>query len=240
MKEINFRTLRADEIEVRPATAKDGKVTLLLYIDSRAVISLMNETVGELNWEMVFEGVNGQTVGKLGIWDEEKNRFVYKSDTGSESNIEAKKGLFSDTYKRCLSRWGVTELYTSPKIVLQDDGYKCSGYKVSSIEYDENRKITTLSIVDRWGNLKYSWSKENPNGYQPVQVPAQPSASNYEILLTLCKALREDTNVNQNEVNRFFKYYEKTVNNWEGRFDVNKLWNKWQTDANSKKPKYNA
>ena len=46
MRDIIFRTLRADEIEVRPSHVKEGKANMLLYIDSRAVVSLLNETIG--------------------------------------------------------------------------------------------------------------------------------------------------------------------------------------------------
>ncbi len=85
---------------------------MLLYIDPRAVVSLLNETIGNLNWQSEFYEVNGQTIGRIGIYDEDKNQWVWKSDTGSESNIEAEKGLISDIYKRVMSRWGVCELYS--------------------------------------------------------------------------------------------------------------------------------
>ena len=79
MKEVKFRRLTADEIEVRPAMIKDGKATMLLYIDSRSVGRLLDETVGPMGWTMEFTDVNGQVVGKMGIWDEEKGQWVYKS-----------------------------------------------------------------------------------------------------------------------------------------------------------------
>lgn len=93
MKEIKFRELGPDDIEVRPATIKDGKATLLLYIDSRSVVELMDQAVGPFNWNMEFTQVGDQIIGRMGVWDEEKNTWVVKSDTGSESNIEASKGL---------------------------------------------------------------------------------------------------------------------------------------------------
>ena len=104
-----FRTLKAEEIEVRVQSVKNGKANMLLYIDSRAVTKLLDETVGPMNWQTEFYEVNGQTIGKLGIWDSEKQQWIWKSDTGTESNIEAVKGLISDVYKRMLSRWGVIE-----------------------------------------------------------------------------------------------------------------------------------
>ena len=54
MKNKELRLLRADEIEVRPSHIKDGKANLLLYIDSRAVVALLNETVGNMNWQSKF------------------------------------------------------------------------------------------------------------------------------------------------------------------------------------------
>ena len=95
MKNLEFRTLRADEIEVRPQSVKNGKATMLLYIDSRAVVSLLNETVGNMNWTSEFYEANGQMIGKISIYDEDRDIWVSKSDTGSESNIEAEKGLVS-------------------------------------------------------------------------------------------------------------------------------------------------
>lgn len=193
MKDIRFRTLRADEIEVRPAQIKDGKATVLLYIDSRAVVRLLNETVGPLGWQMEFEDVCGQVVGKLGIWDDDKHMWVYKSDTGSESNIEAKKGLYSDCYKRTLARWGVDELYTAPRIIVPDDGYG-NHYHVGEISYNDNREITHLVLVNNIGKKVYEWPAAQPQQQQrPVQPPQahEPTTATnpaIEALREFCRA----------------------------------------------------
>ena len=143
-----MRTLKANEIEVRVGhkIKNTNNVSMLLYIDSRAVTKYLDEWVGPFNWQTEFNTAGPLVVGKLGIWDDNKQQWVWKSDTGSESNIEAEKGLISDTYKRLLSRWGVTELYTTPDIVLPDDGYGNSGYKVAEISYNENREITNFYL----------------------------------------------------------------------------------------------
>ena len=225
MQDIKFRTLRADEIECRPAAIKDGKVTILLYIDSRAVVRLLNETLGPTNWCMEFEEVKGQLVGKLGIWDEDKGVFVYKSDTGSESNIEATKGLFSDCYKRCLSRWGVDELYTAPRIVIADDGYNCSGYKVSKIAYNDNREIVELHIVNRFGKPVFDW------GGEKVSAPAPKESGNkVEELRAFC-TMKKQEGVNRNELKRFFEWYVGKAEKWNGPFNVQSLWDKWVEKA---------
>lgn len=242
MKDIKFRLLRADEIEVRPITIKDSKATMLLYITSRAVVRLLNETLGATNWCMEFEDVNGQLVGKLGIWDEDKNMFVYKCDTGSESNIEASKGLFSDCYKRCLSRWGVDELYSAPRIVIDDDGYGCSGYKVSKIEYNDSREIINLVIVNRFGKEAYRYSQATiqPAPVKPRNRPvAEPEdldwtpdhpKDNLTILREFCKEKIKVEPEWKQDIIRFGQFYSDKLNKgWNGQFMVDTLYANWCT-----------
>lgn len=181
MNNIKFRTLYPNEIEVRPqnkAKNSDTKI-LLLYIDSRAVTTLLDETVGNLNWQNEFYEAGGLLFNKLSIRHPETGEWISRSETGSESTIEQEKGKVSDTFKRCLSRFGVTELYSSPRIEIQDDGYGCTGYKVSEIAYDENRKITHLVITNRFGKEIASWDTNTGQSRQPqqpqlVQAPFQP------------------------------------------------------------------
>lgn len=182
MNNIKFRTLYPHEIEVRPqnkAKNSDTKI-LLLYIDSRAVTTLLDETLGNLNWKNRFYEANGLLFNELSIRHPETGEWISRSETGSESTIEENKGKVSDTFKRCLSRFGVTELYSSPKIEIKDDGYGCTGYKVSEIAYDENRKITHLVIVNRFGKEMVRWDTNTGQPrqpQQPVQAPIQPNTA---------------------------------------------------------------
>lgn len=154
MKRI--RTLRADEIEVRAADrTQAGLVHYLLYIDSRAAVSLLDETYGMENWTIEYRDVAGEIYGRLSIYDEESGRWVFREDTGEESNISAAKGRSSDILKRCVARFGVSELYTSPAVYLES-GLK--GLKVGEIRYDEGRRITGLKLIDRYGNEVYDWT----------------------------------------------------------------------------------
>ena len=156
-----LRTLRANEIEVRPAHKVGDKIAHLLYIDSRATNKYLDEWVGWNNWQTELYSVGNQIVGRLGIWDSEKQMWIWKSDVGSESNIEKEKGLISDTYKRLLVRFGVNELYSAPDILIPDDGYGNKGYKVSEIEYNEHREICHLVIVNRCGKEVYRMTSDN-------------------------------------------------------------------------------
>ena len=231
MKNLEFRTLRADEIEVRPQSVKNGKATMLLYIDSRAVVSLLNETVGNMNWTSEFYEANGQMIGKIAIYDEDRDIWVSKSDTGSESNIEAEKGLVSDIYKRVLSRWGVQELYSSPRITWDDDGYGNTGYKVSHIAYDENRNIISLQIVNRWGKEAFKWEKGTEIPYAAQKPVNEPKISNMDILKTFYEQNKRNADINVEQLTKFKDFYKAKMDSWKGVFNPSTAFQKWMERA---------
>lgn len=231
MKNLEFRTLRADEIEVRPQSVKNGKATMLLYIDSRAVVSLLNETVGNMNWTSEFYEANGQMIGKIAIYDEDRDIWVSKSDTGSESNIEAEKGLVSDIYKRVLSRWGVQELYSAPRITWDDDGYGNTGYKVSHIAYDENRNIISLQIVNRWGKEAFKWEKGTEIPHASQKPVNEPKISNMDILKTFYEQNKRNADINVEQLTKFKDFYKAKMDSWKGVFNPSTAFEKWMQRA---------
>ena len=102
-----FRTLRKDEIDVRIGTIKkDGSgLSLLLYKDARCDQSILDETVGPMNWQRHHSRDNANCI--VSIWDEDKRMWVEKEDTGTESRTEREKGLASDSFKRACFNWGI-------------------------------------------------------------------------------------------------------------------------------------
>ena len=223
---IEFRKLKPEDIEVRPATIKDGKATLLCYIDSRSVVELMDDAVGTFNWNMEFEQVGDQIVGKMGIWDESKQMWVVKSDTGSESNIEAGKGLISDIYKRTIARWGLQDLYTVPKIVVNDDGYGCR-YQVGEVEWNDDRECTHITLVNKFGKVMYEWSKDATVQSVPESVQMVAHKDNKNILKEFCADMKNKEGTDVDDLLRFYKWYEKMTDNWSGPFNVEKLYASW-------------
>lgn len=220
------RLLRANEIEVRPAHKVGDKFAMLFYIDSRAVTKYLDEWVGWNNWQTEFYAVNNQIVGKLGIWDETKNMWIWKSDVGSESNIEKEKGLFSDTYKRLLVRFGVTELYSAVDVLLPDDGYGNKGYKVSEIQYNDNREITHITLVNRFGKVVYTWDINNPEN-PPVNnnKPNIPTKSNIELLKEFCSTKKLEIGIDIEKLTKFYNYY--STKDFKGKMNPEQLWNNW-------------
>jgi hypothetical protein len=179
---MEFRKLRADEIDCRVAQVKDTGVTLLLYKDARCDMNILDETVGSMNWTRSHCRDNANCV--VSIWDKDKKQWISKEDTGTESNTEKEKGLASDSFKRACFNWGIgRELYTAPFVFIGAD--KCNivtngnkracydRFKVSEIGYDDSGKIDRLVIADKKGRTVYQYGekKEEKNQKPDNGVP---------------------------------------------------------------------
>ena len=172
---MEFRTLKANEIDCRINTINAKGLTLLLYKDARVDQNILDETVGSMNWQRKHTRDNANCI--VSIWDNEKQQWVEKEDTGTESFSEAEKGLASDSFKRACFNWGIgRELYTSPFIWISKDNaniyknektekYTCyDKFRVEKIEYDDNREIKTLLILNETtGVLVFSYYKNTNN-----------------------------------------------------------------------------
>ena len=120
-KTLEFRTLQAGEIDCRIATVTEKGVSLLLYKDARVDQNILDETVGPMNWQRAHSRDNANCT--VSIWDGEKQQWISKEDTGTESYTEKEKGLASDSFKRACFNWGIgRELYI--QIPYLDPGWK--------------------------------------------------------------------------------------------------------------------
>ena len=140
-----FRLLDASDIEVKVKQVKKNGAVLLLYKTARTDMDILDETVGSENWTNDYREINGNLY--CGIESREDGE-------GNE-----KKGEASDAFKRAGFRWGIgRELYTSPfiwvpadKMNIMEYNGKCKTFdtfRVEKIAYDENRRISGLSIVN--------------------------------------------------------------------------------------------
>lgn len=173
---MQFRTLKANEIDVRVAQIDKSWCTLLLYKDARVDMNILDETVGSMNWQKKYLRDNANCI--VSIWDDEKKQWIEKEDTGTESFTEAEKGLASDSFKRACFNWGIgRELYTAPSIFIfprkdmvkqnEDEEPKeffegkngkyqtKTRFYVDYIDYDNNRNIQNLIIRDHKGNSRF-------------------------------------------------------------------------------------
>lgn len=183
---LEFRPLRADEIDVRVGTLNQKGCSLLLYKDARCDMAILDETVGAMNWQRRHTRDNANCV--VSIYDAEKNEWISKEDTGTRSNTEPEKGLASDSFKRACTNWGIgRELYTGPFIWVGADKFKIETgangkpktsdkFTVKSIN-TENGVITELEILraNKYGNEECSVFKYSKDR-RATPVPVKDSA----------------------------------------------------------------
>jgi len=140
---------------------------VLLYKNARCDMNVLDETVGCLNWKREHLRDNKNCI--VSVWDESKNQWVGKEDTGTESNTEKDKGLASDSFKRACFNWGIgRELYTAPFIwipLVSGETYKSGNsvklnaklkFKVYHLK-SNNGSIVEIGIEDQNGKKRFKW-----------------------------------------------------------------------------------
>lgn len=170
---LEFRKLRADEIDCRIGQIKENGLSLLLYKDARCDMNVLDETVGAMNWKREHTRDNKNCI--VSIWDEDKNQWISKEDTGTESNTEAEKGLASDSFKRACVNWGIgRELYTAPFIWIKagdasiysfNGKFRCNDkFSVAKLTYKKNGDIDGLAIRNnKTGNVVFAKMPKEKN-----------------------------------------------------------------------------
>lgn len=197
----NFRNLRADEIDCRAYIMPSEEAKILLYKDARCDQNILDETVGPMNWQRHHLRDNANCV--VAIYDEKKNEWIEKEDTGTESSIEKGKGLASDSFKRACVNWGIgRELYTAPEIIIRPNQFDSDGricfthFAVSEIDY-ENGVISYLVIVN-------SDTGEEAFCFKKGEKPKSPVAKKISDK-DLVKALLIKTGTKEGD---FFEYFK--------------------------------
>lgn len=223
-----FRTLLADEIEVRRGrNLKNGSVELLLYQNARVGQNLLDETYGD-GWAKDYkEGPNGMLLCGVAILIKDLNTWVWRWDTGAEQNFEKEKSLAADSFKRACVCWGIgRELYSAPRIVVTPDS-DYTTYFVQDIGYDENSRINNLVIIDNKGNVVFN--------FVDGKVQAIQEIGRVDTLKAVCGELKE-AGEDREQLLKFYNYYEvkcESFDTWNANL-VRRLWNKWIERVNSR------
>jgi len=156
LKEIDLTRLH-DYIpmqwRVQSVSDRQPTATCIPYIDARQVMDLLDEHVGPQNWQSEFYNLNGAMFCKIGIFL--NNQWIWKSDAGSEGNIEKEKSLASDCLKRAAVNWGIGRfLYTAPPMYINtnEKAIKNDKGKITNKPYpmdkDKNRIWDITKYID--------------------------------------------------------------------------------------------
>lgn len=179
--ESMIRLLRADEIECRVAMINERGASLLLYKDARADQKILDETFTPFGWKRTHQIIDGNLYCTVEVWDAQKDQWIAKQDVGTVSFTEKEKGQASDSFKRACVNWGIgRELYTAPfiwipagSVKIQRKGEKyvtTDRFEVKSIDYNANREIVSLEIVNASGAVVFR-KTEAADKKPPYLVP---------------------------------------------------------------------
>lgn len=118
LKELNSEM----PYKFRVQSTQYGKTTVVSYIDARQLFDKLDEVCGIGNWQSDFRLIDGKLFGGIGILVEggeggNPDQWVWKWDTGTESNVEKEKGEVSDSIKRAGVQWGVGRFLYSQGII---------------------------------------------------------------------------------------------------------------------------
>jgi len=166
-----IRLLRAEEIECRAATVSEKGLSLLLYKDARVDQRILDETFGIFGWKRSHQCINDKLYCTVEVYNKETGEWVAKQDVGTNGDWEKEKSQASDSFKRACFNWGIgRELYSAPfvwipasqiKIQKKGEKYYCNEhFSVSSIQYNAEREIAGLVIVDGKNRKVYELKAE--------------------------------------------------------------------------------
>lgn len=166
-----IRLLKANEIECRISTINAKGLSLLLYKDARVDQRILDETFGAFGWKRSHQCIDGNLYCTVEVFDKETGEWIAKQDVGTMSYSEKEKGQASDSFKRACFNWGIgRELYSAPFIwipaakteIREKEGqgkenkfYCYDNFSVKSIEYNTDREIAGLTIVNGKGVQVY-------------------------------------------------------------------------------------
>jgi len=136
----------------RVQSSNQWGASCVAYIDARDVQDLLDDVCGVENWCCKYEENKNNLFCSIGIkCQDDYDGFVFKSDCGTESNVEKQKGEASDAFKRAAVMWGSGEdfLYSKPiiKLPVKERNGKF-------IPYSENtgKFIQSAEQITKWCN----------------------------------------------------------------------------------------
>lgn len=216
IKELS-KPLDISQIDFRVQSInKGGYATILAYKDARVDMQILDNVVGELNWQKRYEIVNDNLFCSVGIFNDSTKEWVWKQDVGTKSIAEKEKGEASDAFKRACFNWGIgRELYEYPiiQIKLNDNEYDKAAskptwdFKLKQWKWFSDfidGKLIYLACKDEKGVLRFTFGKSDkiaPTSPHPATQAAKPTLSDERFEKALAGI--KDGSVKQDALNGF-------------------------------------
>jgi len=148
----------------KPQTCGEYQALCVAYVDARDVQNLLDDVVGPENWSVEYQFIGDQMFARVGILidyeDNKEPKWLYKMDTGMESQSDGDKGLISDCFKRASVVWGVGRfLYDQEIQKLKTKQY--TNKKHYPVD-DKGNILWTATDLTEYINTKLKGNKKKP------------------------------------------------------------------------------
>jgi len=157
-KNIETKTINLNDLKkvipykwrVQSFSKNKAVCSCVAYIDARDVMELLDSVVGAENWQDKYEVINNQLFCSIGI--KINNEWIWKQDTGTESQTEKEKGIVSDSFKRSAVKWGIGRFlydldirFIDSNEIKRDNNYPYPIDKQGKRIYDVTKFINELN-----------------------------------------------------------------------------------------------
>lgn len=149
------------------------------YIDARDVQDLLDDVVGAENWQVKYSEHKGNLFASIGIHVDSDRKFIWKSDCGTESQVEKQKGEASDAFKRAAVMWGIGRFLYSLDII-----------KIKEVIQKNNKYYPAHNGEQIWDINKHC---NNLRSSKPKPTPPKPviNIERLKTRLEACKTVEE-------------------------------------------------
>lgn len=160
-----------------------AEATCVAYIDARDVENLLDEVCGAENWQCEYYQVKNTMCCKIGI-QVAPGVWVWKSDGGTESDVEKEKGELSDAFKRAAVKWSIGRFLYSKDIVRVPANEKKSDGVWPHVIDNDGQQVWNLTEYVNSGAYKTppSFRSNAPVKSLEVTPPIQSSEPSKEEL----------------------------------------------------------
>ncbi len=183
--------LAKEDVELRVGQVNANGFSLLLYKTARVDIKRLNDSGAIWTNEHKYDDKNLLKC-VISVYDAEHKIWIPREDIGRESNTEAEKGNYSDSFKRAGFRWGIgLELYNSPFIWINafqikkdsrgknaPDGFFASNLVITEYEVEEGH-FTKFTLEYKGKGVIFSMDKSKKPASKPKQE-AKPANNQNE------------------------------------------------------------
>ena len=153
-KEISFKWRVQSFSKYKP------EATCVAYIDARDVMDLLDEVVGAGVWQDKYYEVKTNLFCSIGILIGDD--WVWKTDCGTESNVDKQKGEASDAFKRAAVKWGIGRFLYSKKIVRVPANAKKEGNNYPHVIDQNGKQVWDLTTFINGPEKKKAKPAEDP------------------------------------------------------------------------------